>query len=322
MNALISANPLVALFLASEAGQLLAADPEFIGSLNTAMTAAVPAKGKDSKAPRKGSLREKGEGKKKAEEFKVLIPATGKLSAVDFLTALRESGMVPTKDANDAERFSATGEVLKHYDSAKARADEKEALIGFIGWTNEAHGTQLDRATLHARFLRLPTGGISLPHRSWEARQAKASISAEGFVAGLPRFAEKMLMDLGARERVAVEDLATSSALLDCLGKPATETSAEESPNPIRFERILVKMAQEDDRLAKVIRATVPAEVPGLLMMMVATAEGALAQIRADIDGIDPFSVASVEHCHKVLHSRGQPLLVERIALQGEMAVE
>lgn len=322
-NVTSSASASVLLFLA---GTEFATDASFLAELDAAFAKPSPIEGEKSsrKGKGKGSLRERdGEAKKKNEGFKILIQATGSLTATSFLVALREAGLRPILDEAGEPRVSeVTGEVLMHCDPSAEREDQKLALIGFAGWTNEAHGTQLDRAVNHARFSLLPKRGISLPHRSWEKRQAKASISAAGFVSGLPHFAEKMLQDLAARERLAVEELATASALVDCLGKPATETSAPIDADPVRFERMLTKMTQDDEQLVAAIRGT--KNLPKLLNMMVVCAEGALVQIREDIDSLDGsnLTVEAIDRCHRVLAARGAPLLVERIALQGEMAVE
>lgn len=278
-------------------------DPATLAALHNAYAAPAQkseekGKGDKPKAPR--TPREKGEGKKEKEPIKWLVAGTAsdpKLPQQDpilFLTALRDGGK--RESVNEV-----TGQVVMVHDPIAQRLDEKFAVALFNGWSNEPHGTQLDRATLHARFLTEPKGTVwEFPHRSPETHSARWS--AAGFIAGMPNATQKVLGDLAGRERVCVEEVATMTALYESC----------DGADPITFERRLLKLAKDEPSLAAMIK-----QRPELIKPMYVVALQRLEHLREDLAGLynGDLSAEAIERAHRCLLGRGMPTFEEELSL-------
>lgn len=158
------------------------------------------------------------------------LPKGGTFSPTEFLAALRVAGMRQAVDTVTGEfQFMRNGEPRMVCDDGCKRDDERSAIAGYLGYDMaDLHGTQLDRCTMIARrAIQVEQEKLAgthrvaeHPHRSYLAHAAKWSML--GFVAGLPKPVEKLLMDLGARERLALEDVIMFSKLRDLVGEPET----------------------------------------------------------------------------------------------------
>jgi hypothetical protein len=213
------------------------------------------------------------------------------VSAACFLRALRAAGKREVTD-------EVTGLVNTVFDESAYRFDAKEAITAFLGWTNEALGVQLDRATLHARFLRAPKGALSLGYRSPEAHTARAS--ATGFVAGLPNTTRKVLADLAARERAATAEMIDVGNVV----------SARDNGNPAEYERALTRFAREEPGIAGILRAR-----PDFLDTAYDLAAARLAEVRADMGELS--SEADILRAGEIISRRGMPTFEEQIALMN-----
>jgi hypothetical protein len=266
-------------------------DPAVLALLNDAYATPVPkSETREEKASKPRPIKApKGEKSEKIVAVKQVIPVPAVQDHVLFLTYLRSAGVREVTD-------EVTGQIKTIHDPSEERKDQAYCVALYMGWTSEPHGTQLDRAVLHARFSLSPKSG-TYTHRSPEMHSARWSVA--GFVAGLPNATQKILGDLGARERVAVEEVATMSALYDAAGTDAAG-----------FERRLLRLAKEEPNLAALIR-----QRPELLVTMLTVAEARLAEVRMDLDALDDFSPAAIERAHACLLARGMPSFEEAIVL-------
>lgn len=260
-------------------------------AVNTAASALIT-----PKAP-KGSKGPKAQKEEKAPPIVQLAPK-GDLSAKGFITALRTAGIRQATDLDGNLRYMSNGCPLMVCDPIAQRADEQTAVTGFIGWTSEPHGTQLDRATLRSRYdLAIkPIRALGQEIRMYrDAGKHTASWSVSGFVAGLPNATAKLLQDLGARERLAVEELSAAHHLLVALAEKDAK----------RFETVLTRVEKDDPIFAQVVRSH--ADQWTFLSFVETLAQARLEAIRADIDSLDGenLSPERVEAAHQAMLNRG-----------------
>lgn len=283
-------------------------DPALLAALHKAYAAPTPKSEDKPKAPK--APRAKGE--KKAKEpvapIKWVIGDDLTLHAQTadvagyFLTALCRAGLV--KVTNDR------GVTVEVYDPIKGRADQKFAVALFAGWTDEPHGTQLDRAVLHARFLCTEQGNVwaeDMGYRSPIRRHAAWSV--EGYIAGMPNALRKILADVAGRERTATEEYITMTRLVEC------------QSDPIEFEKRLLTLAEDEPNLAAMIRnPPAPFETRAHLLDTLETlADARLDELQHDLAALysGDLSADAIERAHAALVGRGAPTFEEGIVLMG-----
>lgn len=173
------------------------------------------------------------------------LPKKGSLSHADFLAALREAGK---REAMDPDShmviYMSTGEARMVFDPGAEREDQRRAIAGYIGYdSSEVHGHQLDRARMIASRAvaveqQIQQGTYHPSRHGYRSAEAHSSRwSTFGYIKGLPRPVEKMLLDLGARERTAEEEMICFSKLLDLIGN--VESFSSDSERTIAFNGIL-----------------------------------------------------------------------------------
>lgn len=284
-------------------------DPATLAALHNAYAAPAQKseeKGKTPKAPK--APKEKGEGKKEKEPIKWIVAGTAsdplfpQQDPILFLSALRDAGYREVEVTNEV-----TGEVStkRVHDPIVRRFDEKFAVALFNGWSNEPHGTQLDRATLHARFLCADQGAVWADDMGYRSPIRHSAVqSAAGFIAGMPNATQKVLGDLAGRERVCVEEVATMTALYE----------SSEGVDPITYERRLLKLAKDEPSLAAMIK-----QRPALVKPMYVVALQRLETLREDLAALygGDFSAEAIERAHAALLGRGMPTFEEELSLMN-----
>ncbi len=251
-------------------------------------------------------------------------PIKGTITAGDFLIACRRAGMVEVTSEE-------TGEVRMVLDPVAKRWHERQAVSGFVGLTGEPHGTQLDRAQLEAdRLLR---GGTAIGAGSGDIADIRhfvrnpasfaAAHSVEGFVSGLPNGIKKLLGDLYARERIAVEQVALFESLRQMLlvndllgyeerlcaefpvGHKAEEVFSEEG-QVIGYRKVEVR-----DIVHTALLAVNGEDRFNLLDDLLAIADSLLDCIQEDINSLDgnAFSASQIAKVHSLLIGRAVPSL-------------
>jgi len=275
----------------------LISDPAILAAINAAYSQTAPIqKHKATHVSVPKIKKEKEQKRKPSYDVTYIIPPpVGPQDHAAFLAALREAGYCEVIS-------DITGLIQRVHDPIKERQDQRDAIALYQGWTDEALGTQLDRAVCHARFSLLPKGE-SYSHRSSEQHAAKWSV--EGFVSGLPNAMNKVLADLAARERTCVEELSNMTVLAEAA-----------STDPITYERRLASLAKDDPGVAALIK-----QRPELLPTLVKLAEARLAEVQADLDSMysedGSVSVETIERAHRVLSERGMPTFQEAISMLG-----
>lgn len=288
-------------------------DPAILALVNEAYAKPIaPKKEKGEAKPRapKGEKPQKS-AKEKAEPIKWLIAAPSTMQdSRSFLLAIRESGVRLVERENPIT--GAIG-LVPVFDPILARSDEKFAVALFQGWTDEPHGTQLDRAVLHAHHLSAfgaPQVRLSGPidHAAHNPERHAASRSVEGYIAGMPNATQKVLADLAGRERAAVTEVATMTALFEAAGR-----------EPITFEKRLLELAKDEldsgdknMRVSAIIR-----QRPEVLKTLLAIAEQRLDEIRLDLEALygGDLSPEAINRAHQALLGRGMPTFEEQVVL-------
>ena len=118
----------------------------------------------------------------------------GSLDAGGFIAAIRQAGNVAKVLANGETLMVASGE------KARIVTDQRAALAAYVGLSAEPLGVQLSNATRRAQYALRPTVGS-------DRRTADPTLS--GFVAGMPAPLARQIADLGGREVLAAETMAT-----------------------------------------------------------------------------------------------------------------
>lgn len=279
----------------------LTLSPEVAALLNASWNASDLSKPSAPKGESKlaKAKKAKGEKSKGIKPVKQIIAAPKVQDHALFLRIMREAGLRTVERAN-----AETGEIVKLqvFDASEHRIDAKFAIALYTGWTDEPWGTQLDRAVNHARFSILPKTATALPHRSPASHEARWT--AAGWTKGAPDAFEKIRMDLEARERLAVDEVATMTALYEMAGRDRAG-----------FERRLMKLAKDDPGLAALVR-----QKPELLGTMLAIAEHRLGTVREDLATFDFSDPSAVEGRYATLSMRGLPTFVQELSLMNQFA--
>lgn len=278
------------------------------------------------------------------------LPSKGTLGAADFLALLRVAGKRQASDETtvvddvtgevksvSVPRVSESGTPIMIHDTIAQRLDERAAVSAFVGWDlSQPHGTQLDSAVRLAqgimrKMARLAAGeqAEQYTHRDPAAHSAKWSVA--GFVKGLPAPVTKMLADLVARERLAVNDEVTFANLRkfvqegDRCGFDRLVT--KEFPTTQGVKPILneegKEVGYEHVEVPNPIGAKIAAtrtDLPQLMVLLASLemlAHARLEAIRNDIAGLDSEAptAAQIEAAHRAMLGRGASTIEEGIAL-------
>jgi len=287
---------------------------------------------------------------KKEEEVKPRNIPAGSLSAEEFLSLLRSAGKVPAMEQKEVvsadgkisflsiPKETKNGKPLMQFDAKQARIDEKNAVIGYVGFDClQPLGVQLDAARRKAyatvaKKMSQPSTKKYV-YRSAEAHAEKWETA--GWIKGLPNHTLSMIKDLAARERAAVSNIATFSALRGFV-------SVSDWDN---FERMLNKefgqidefilddeghetgkMKKVDAPIVSALKAAAAKKdidengdiidrVTPLLLRLEGLAVARLEHIRKDLDELNPSCITpeAVDKVHAAIMGRGLPSFEEEL---------
>lgn len=185
------------------------------------------------KPPKASKLVKVAKGKRVPTEGGVVPSAldgikVGSLDAAGFIAALRVAGFVPKVLENGTTIQVPSG------DKDRIRADQRNALAAFVGFTTEPIGVQVSNATRKAQYMLRPSVGS-------DRRTADPTLS--GYVAGMPDHLAKQIEDLAGRETLAAENLASYE-------KQAREANAQGDEDMCNLYKGLAHL--EEARIAEI----------------------------------------------------------------------
>lgn len=253
-----------------------------------------------SPAHRKAALKAK-----KLPEAPILpeLPQKGSIDALQFLALLRIAGMRP----------SAANPKVMVRDDIAARQDQRSAIAAFIGFDwQEPLGTQLDRATDKATYLikkaaqKPEEQSEVFEHRSPMAHVLKWSVA--GFVAGLPNAISKLLGDLAARERLAVDEATMFSNMIDAI----------DQQDSALFFKLVASLEKSNPTLVSALRQE--KQVRRMLSQLHALSVVRLENIREDIAGLDGEhpTPEQIQRAHACMMKRGATSIEQDLVLLGD----
>lgn len=150
----------------------------------------------------------------------IAVPPVGSLDAAGFLLAMRDAGKI--RKENDR------GVMVSLTDAAKEKADQIQAIAGFVGYDFGApHGVQLDKARNAAQSKLRPV-----------STDSKVAVTVKAFVAGMPNGTERAVKDLQGRIRMADETRIEHECKAEKLPVDSAEHATHMALAAIECERI------------------------------------------------------------------------------------
>ncbi len=120
----------------------------------------------------------------------ISLPERNTLDAKGFLQAMRDAG----------KRVSAEGKPV--FQPNEVRNDQIKAIHAYCGYDNRLNFGSQDQAARAKAMRELRGVQVTGPSRE---EQRNAARSVAGFVAGMPKPSQRILLNLQARERAAAE---------------------------------------------------------------------------------------------------------------------